>query len=100
MTRYRITGLPGDRIGPECFEGALWVLSEAQKLFDLRLDIESFSAGAERFRKHGVALPKEHLQEYIQADAVLLAAIGLPDVCRSDGTEVQPEMMIGRSTLR
>jgi isocitrate/isopropylmalate dehydrogenase len=53
MKRYRIAGLPGDGIGPECFEGALWVLSEAQKLFDLRLDTESFSAGAEHFRKHG-----------------------------------------------
>lgn len=95
MTRYRIAGLPGDGIGPECFAGALLVLNEAQRLFGLNLDIQSFSAGAEHFRKHGVALPKEHLQECLQADAVLLAAIGLPDVRRPDGTEVQPEMMMG-----
>jgi 3-isopropylmalate dehydrogenase len=95
MNRYRIAGLPGDGIGPECFAGALLVLNEAQRLFDLKLDIQSFSAGAEHFRKHGVALPKEHLQECLQADAVLLAAIGLPDVRRPDGTEVQPDMMMG-----
>lgn len=95
MNCYRIAGLPGDGIGPECFEAAHLVLSEIQGLFDLKLDISSLSAGAEHFRRAGVALPPEVLQECLAADAVLLAAIGLPDVRRSDGTEVQPEMMMG-----
>ncbi len=95
MNSYRIAGLPGDGIGPECFEGTRQVLRAVEKTYKLRLEIQSYSAGAEHFRKHGVALPNEILQECLKADAVLLAAIGLPDVRRPDGTEVQPEMMMG-----
>ncbi|TWU30690.1 isocitrate/isopropylmalate dehydrogenase family protein [Novipirellula artificiosorum] len=95
MNRYRIAGLPGDGIGPECFEAALLVMRAVEKQHDLKLDIEAFSAGAEHFRSHGEALPKHVLDECLKADAVLLAAIGLPDVRRPDGTEVQPEMMMG-----
>jgi 3-isopropylmalate dehydrogenase len=95
MNSYRIAGLPGDGIGPECFEAALQVLRAVERTYQLNLEIQPYSAGAEHFRKHGVALPKEVLQECLSADAVLLAAIGLPDVRRPDGTEVQPEMMMG-----
>jgi 3-isopropylmalate dehydrogenase len=95
MKGYRIAELPGDGIGPECFEAAGSVLLEMQKQFNVVLDMQAFSAGAEHFRKHGVALPQDVLQECLRADAVLLAAIGLPDVRRPDGTEVQPEMMMG-----
>jgi 3-isopropylmalate dehydrogenase len=95
MKTYRIAGLPGDGIGPECFNATMLVLRAAEQLYGLKLDLQSFPAGAEHFRKHGVALPQEVLQECLKADAVLLAAIGLPDVRRPDGTEVQPEMMMG-----
>ena len=43
----------------------------------------------------GEAIPADVLQSCIDADAVLLAAIGLPDVRKPDGTEVQPDMMMG-----
>lgn len=42
-------------------------------------------AGAEHYRKTGEALPRDVLQSCLQADAVLLAAIGLPDVRKPDG---------------
>jgi 3-isopropylmalate dehydrogenase len=42
-----------------------------------------------------VTLPDEVLAECLDADAVLLSAIGLPDVRFPDGTEVQPQMMMG-----
>lgn len=95
MNRYRIAGLPGDGIGPECFDAALLVLRAVEKSYQLELEIRPYSAGAKHFREHGVALPDVVLQECLRADAVLLAAIGLPDVRRSDGTEVQPQMMMG-----
>jgi 3-isopropylmalate dehydrogenase len=40
-------------------------------------------------------MPDEVLQDCLDADAVLLSAIGLPDVRKPDGTEVQPTMMVG-----
>lgn len=60
-----------------------------------RLEIVSHEAGAEHYRRVGEAFPADVRQACLDADAVLLAAIGLPDVRTADGTKVQPEMMMG-----
>jgi 3-isopropylmalate dehydrogenase len=62
---------------------------------DLQLDVTSHAAGAAHYRATGVTLPTDVLEDCLQADAVLLSAIGLPDVRKPDGTEVQPDMMVG-----
>jgi len=62
---------------------------------DLNLAYTSHVAGAQNYRETGVAMPDEVLQDCMDADAVLLSAIGLPDVRQPDGTEVQPTMMVG-----
>jgi 3-isopropylmalate dehydrogenase len=92
---YKIVGLPGDGIGPECLNATLEVLDAVQECCNIKLDITCHEAGAEHYRQHGVAIPDLVLKECLAADAVLLAAIGLPDVRKPDGTEVQPEMMMG-----
>jgi 3-isopropylmalate dehydrogenase len=61
----------------------------------LELAFTSHEAGAEHYRKTGETLPAAVLDDCLASDAVLLAAIGLPDVRKRDGTEVQPEMMVG-----
>jgi 3-isopropylmalate dehydrogenase len=61
----------------------------------LRLTFTSHRAGAELYRETGEALPADVLDDCLAADAVLLSAIGLPNVRRPDGTEVQPMMMVG-----
>ena len=96
MKTYRVVGLPGDGIGPECFDAAISVLDAVQRcVTGLRLMVVRHEAGAEHYRHHGVAIPDQVLQDCLRADAVLLAAIGLPDVRKPDGTEVQPDMMMG-----
>jgi 3-isopropylmalate dehydrogenase len=96
MGSYQIAVLPGDGIGPEIMEATLSVLEHVVgQTDDLKLRTTSHDAGADRFRRTGEILPKAVLDDCLAADAVLLAAIGLPDVRRDDGTEVQPEMMIG-----
>lgn len=95
MSRYRIAALPGDGIGPEVLEAALIVLEAIQAGSSLDLTIESFEAGAENYRRTGEAISERVMQECLAADAVFLAAIGLPDVRKPDGTEVQPDMMMG-----
>ncbi|TWU28693.1 isocitrate/isopropylmalate dehydrogenase family protein [Bythopirellula polymerisocia] len=95
-TTYRIAVLPGDGIGPEITDVAMQVLEHVTTVVDgLRFDLMLRSAGASHYRKNGVALPDGVLADCLAADAVLLSAIGLPDVRRKDGTEVQPEMMVG-----
>ncbi|RMF38548.1 MAG: isocitrate/isopropylmalate dehydrogenase family protein [Planctomycetota bacterium] len=96
MATYNIALLPGDGIGPECMAATEVVLGALAEPFpDLVLNWSAYRAGAERFRETGVALPDDVLQSCLDADAVLLSAIGLPDVRMPDGTEVQPTMMVG-----
>lgn len=96
MSSYRIAVLPGDGIGPEVMDATLLVLEKlASFIPHLDLDFHSYRAGAELYRESGETLPADVLQGCRDADAVLLSAIGLPDVRRPDGTEVQPEMMVG-----
>ncbi len=96
MRTYRIAALPGDGIGPEVLESSLRVLAHvADGIPGLKLQITPYEAGANLYRKTGETLPKDVLDACLDADAVLLAAIGLPDVRKPDGTEVQPEMMMG-----
>ena len=95
MKSYKIVALPGDGIGHECMDATIAVLEKAQKATGCNLDICQHQAGAEHYRKHGIALPEKVLNDCLSGDAVLLAAIGLPDVRKPDGTEVQPEMMMG-----
>ena len=96
MSSYRIALLPGDGIGPECMQAAEVVLdSLVGKTPGLELAFTSHRAGAELYRDTGETLPDNVLRDCMQADAVLLSAIGLPDVRQPDGTEVQPTMMVG-----
>ena len=93
---YRIALLPGDGIGPECMDATRIVLDEiSRQISGLDLSFTSHRAGAELYRETGETLPDAVLQDCLDADAVLLSAIGLPDVRKPDGTEVQPTMMVG-----
>lgn len=96
MGSYRVISLPGDGIGPEVMDAALKVLERCvDQVPALEISIDIRDAGAEHYRQTGCILPEPVLRDCLAADAVLLAAVGLPDVRRPDGTELQPEMMVG-----
>ena len=80
----KIVTLAGDGIGPEVMEQAERVLRALP--LDLELDPRPFGGGA--LKTLGAALPDETLAAAKSADAVLLAAIGLPEF---DGKAVRPE---------
>lgn len=95
-TSYQIALLPGDGIGPECMDATRLVLDRlVLNTPGLELSFTSHRAGAELYRECGETLPTTVLDDCLAADAVLLSAIGLPDVRQPDGTEVQPQMMVG-----
>lgn len=89
----QITVLPGDGIGLEVMEPCLTLLAAAEKRvggFSLKLKAEP--AGAVHYRETGTALPKATLETAAKADAILLAAMGLPAVRYPDGTEIMPQV--------
>ena len=69
MRSYKIVGLPGDGIGPECLDATLQVLDAIQACCDITLEVTRHEAGAEHYRRHGVALPDDVLQDCLNADA-------------------------------
>jgi isocitrate/isopropylmalate dehydrogenase len=88
MQTYRVVVIPGDGIGPELLDAALAVLDAvATRQGDFRLDVRRIEAGAGYYRATGRNIAGEALDACRQADGVLKAPVGLPDVRGPDGTE-------------
>jgi 3-isopropylmalate dehydrogenase len=90
---FRIAVLPGDGIGPEVTNPCLEVMAAAEaKIGGFALSQESYPAGAGNYRDEGVSLPSDTLKACEKANAILLAAMGLPEVRMPDGTEIAPQI--------
>ncbi len=76
MVSYKIGVIPGDGIGPEVISESLKVLRAAE--FDA--DFVFYDLGGNRFLSTGEVLPDSVLEEWRNLDAILLGAVGHPDV--------------------
>jgi 3-isopropylmalate dehydrogenase len=76
VTAYRIAVLGGDGIGPEVIAEALKVCRAA----GADLDTVDYDLGARRFLATGEVLPDRVLSELRGFDAILLGAVGSPEV--------------------
>ncbi|MDR3553179.1 MAG: 3-isopropylmalate dehydrogenase [Syntrophobacteraceae bacterium] len=77
---YRIAVLPGDGTGPEVVREALKALDAAAQKTGFTTEKTHYDLGGERYLKTGEILPEETLEELRKFDAILLGAIGHPDV--------------------
>ncbi|MBN1587425.1 MAG: 3-isopropylmalate dehydrogenase [Candidatus Omnitrophica bacterium] len=77
---YNIAVIPGDGTGPEVTAEALKVIQTAAGTFGFSLQTQNFDVGGERYLSTGEILPESVVPELRQADAILLGAIGHPDV--------------------
>jgi 3-isopropylmalate dehydrogenase len=80
----KVVCLPGDGIGPEVMLAASRVLA----VLAPELELEERPFGGAAIRAVGDPLPAETLKACREADAVLLAAVGLPEL---DGADLRPE---------
>ncbi len=78
--RFKIAVVPGDGTGPEVTREALKVLRAAEAKFGFATDLTEFDLGGKRYLRTGEILPASVLQEFRGCDAILLGAIGHPDV--------------------
>jgi 3-isopropylmalate dehydrogenase len=80
MATYKIAVMPGDGTGPEVTAEAVKVLKAAAAKFGFKLDLTEFDFGGERYKRTGETLPDSSVEELRKFDAILLGAIGHPDV--------------------
>jgi 3-isopropylmalate dehydrogenase len=80
MKSYNIAVMGGDGTGPEVVREAVKVLDVAAKKFKLKLNYTNYDLGGERYLRTGEALPDSVLAELRKFPAILLGAIGHPDV--------------------
>ena len=93
MNHHSIALLPGDGIGPEVVSAAVDVLRAVEsRTHSFRLEYEELSVGAGEYLKSGDPLPEPTYQRLEQFDAILLGAMGLPDVRWPNGTEMAPQL--------
>jgi 3-isopropylmalate dehydrogenase len=74
----RIVALPGDGVGPEVTRAALAVLRDACERGGLELHVEEMLIGGAAIDATGAPLPPATLDACLNADAVLLGAVGGP----------------------
>ena len=91
--RFRVVVMSGDGIGPEVTDAALAVLDAAlDASAGFTLEYEHLVAGAAAWRDTGSAMSEEVFERAKAADAILLGAMGLPNVRHADGTEIAPQL--------
>src|SRR5918997_506780 len=76
MATHRIAVIGGDGIGPEVTAEAIKVLRAA----GVDLDTVEFELGGQRYLRDGEILSDETLDELRRFDAILLGAVGTPEV--------------------
>lgn len=93
MITHKIAVLPGDGIGPDVIaEGVKTLRAVESKLRDATFELREFSVGAEEYLRNGDPLPAETLARCKEHHAILLGAMGLPNVRWPDGLEMTPQI--------
>ncbi|WP_340107808.1 isocitrate/isopropylmalate dehydrogenase family protein [Pikeienuella sp. HZG-20] len=93
MKNFDIAVFEGDGIGPEIMAPTLEILARlAAESAAYELRFNPVPAGAAHYARTGESLPQASLEAARAADAILLSAMGLPDVRYPDGTEISPQI--------
>jgi 3-isopropylmalate dehydrogenase len=77
---YNIAVIGGDGTGPEVTVEAVKVLQTTADKFGFKLNLQDYDFGGDRYLRTGEVLPKDAPNELRKYDAILLGAIGHPDV--------------------
>ena len=78
--KYNIAVIPGDGIGPEVTAEARKIVDAASSMEGVALEWVDYPFGASHYLRTKEILPKSAIGEMSECDAMLLGAIGSPDV--------------------
>ena len=81
MKSYRIAAIPGDGIGTEVIAAGVEALqASAKRDGGFELNFDHFDWGSDRYKKVGLLMPEDGLEQIRNHDAILFGAVGAPDV--------------------
>ncbi len=80
MNTHRLAVIAGDGIGPEVTACAVGALQAAADRFGFGIDFTHYDLGSRRYLSTGEVLPGSVQDELAEHDAILLGAVGTPDV--------------------
>ena len=81
MKHYAIAVIAGDGIGPEVMEQGLHVLRTLERVHGgISFETTAFDWNCRYYLRHGMMMPADGLEILKDFDAILLGAIGSPDV--------------------
>ena len=79
--KYKVAVIGGDGIGPEVCDAAKQVMQRVSKLDgNIAFDFTDFPWGCGWYKEHGRMMPEDGLEILKSYDAILLGAVGRPDV--------------------
>ena len=80
MNKYNISLLPGDGTGPEVVNEAVKILNKTQSKYNIQFNFINNDLGGDRYLKSNELVTTKDLEDLGNSDAILLGAIGHPDV--------------------
>lgn len=81
MKTHRIATIPGDGIGQEVVPAGRQVMEALMKSdSNLRFEFTDYDWGADYYRKHGVMMPADGLDQLRDKDAILFGSAGDPGI--------------------
>lgn len=92
---FRIATIPGDGIGPELIEQAIFVLKKVGERFEHTFIFKKILAGGCAIDAEGVPLPRETLDICQNSDSVLLGAVGGPEWDHLEGQQRPEKALLG-----
>ena len=80
MKEHNIAVIRGDGIGIEVVEEGIKVLQEVSKNNDFKFNFTEFPWSSDFYKKHGVMMPGDGIDQLRIFDSVFLGAVGHPDI--------------------
>ncbi|MEM9367766.1 MAG: isocitrate/isopropylmalate dehydrogenase family protein [Planctomycetota bacterium] len=90
---FHVVVLGGDGIGPEVCDQSVRLLRSIESHLDgVTFHLDEHSVGVGEYQRSGEALPDTTFDACRASDAVLLGAMGLPNVRYPNGKEIAPQL--------
>ena len=77
---YDITTIPGDGIGTEVIDAVMPLLDATAEKYDFGYEPTRVDWGSQRYLSEGAMMPDHGIDQLAESDAILLGAVGHPDV--------------------